>query len=354
MKIIVPCAGKSSRFPNVRPKWMLNSPNGDLMVISALKGLEITPDIEVIITILKEHEEKYSIKKGLEINFKKYYTNKLTILELDETTRSQSETVYKTLIKLNLDNESILIKDSDNFFEVKELKQNVNYVVYETLNNCENINAKNKSYIKRDRNNIIKEIKEKQVISSDFSIGGYYFNSAKKFKEYFEKLNFENSSIENEIYVSNIIEQMILEGEIFIGRSSQNYQDWGTLQDWLKYKEKISTYFIDIDGVLFENGAQYFEPYWGTTKPILENIEKVKELKRNGNYIIRTTSRTEEYRGVTEKQFKEFGLKYDQLVMGIGNGKRIIINDFSNSNPYPACLAINIERNKEDLKKMLK
>lgn len=354
MKIIVPCAGKSSRFPNVRPKWMLNSPNGDLMVISALRGLEITQDMEIIITILKEHEEKYFIKKGIETNFRKYYTNKLTILELEEATKSQSETVYKTLTKLNLTDESILVKDSDNYFEVKELKQNSNYVVYETLNNCENINAKNKSYLKRDRNNIIKEIKEKQVISSDFSIGGYYFSSAKSFKEYFEKLEIENNNIQNEIYISNIIEQMILEGEIFIGRSSKNYQDWGTLQDWLKYKEKINTYFIDIDGVLFENGAQYFKPYWGTTKPILENIEKIKELKRNGNYIIITTSRTEEYREITEKQFKEMDIEYDQLVMGIGNGKRIIINDFSNSNPYPSCIAINIERNEKQLSKLLK
>lgn len=29
MKLIVPCAGKSSGFPNMRPKWMLTHPEGE-------------------------------------------------------------------------------------------------------------------------------------------------------------------------------------------------------------------------------------------------------------------------------------------------------------------------------------
>ena len=55
MKIIVPCEGKSKRFPEMRPKWMLNHPDGDLMVTKAIKGLNAKPE-DIIITILKEHE----------------------------------------------------------------------------------------------------------------------------------------------------------------------------------------------------------------------------------------------------------------------------------------------------------
>lgn len=39
MNLIIPAAGKSSRFPGVRPKWMLVHPNGNLMLIEAIRGL---------------------------------------------------------------------------------------------------------------------------------------------------------------------------------------------------------------------------------------------------------------------------------------------------------------------------
>ena len=351
MKVIIPCAGKSSRFPNVRPKWMLNSPNGNLMVIDAIRGLDLREDIEIVIVLLKEHEEKYSIVKGLKENFSKYFKNKLEILLLNEQTKSQSETIYKTIKLLDI-KDSILIKDSDNYFELKDLNEEYNYISISNLKNFDSINAANKSYVRINKENMILEIVEKQIISDIFSIGGYYFKNSSEFCKYFEKISSELKN--KEVYISDVIQAMLMNKEIFFIKEGHNYKDWGTLQDWLQYKSKINTYFIDIDGVLFENGAQYFEPYWGTTKPILENIEKIKELKSKGNYIIITTSRTEKYREITLKQFKEVGLEYDQLVMGIGNGKRIIINDFSNSNPYPSCEAINIERNSRDLDKYIK
>ena len=39
MNIIIPIAGQSSRFPDMKPKWMLTHPQGDFMVIEAIKGL---------------------------------------------------------------------------------------------------------------------------------------------------------------------------------------------------------------------------------------------------------------------------------------------------------------------------
>ena len=39
MNVILPVAGKSSRFPNVRPKWLLTNPNGNLMVVDSIIGL---------------------------------------------------------------------------------------------------------------------------------------------------------------------------------------------------------------------------------------------------------------------------------------------------------------------------
>lgn len=40
--LIIPMGGKSSRFPNLRPKWMLTHPmSGDLMCVESIKGLNL-------------------------------------------------------------------------------------------------------------------------------------------------------------------------------------------------------------------------------------------------------------------------------------------------------------------------
>ena len=92
MKIIIPCAGRSARFPGVRPKWMLTHPDGSLMVKKAIDEIDIEPK-DIIITILKKHEEEYQVKRGLRENI----GEDIQIVVLDEQTKSQPETVYLTL-----------------------------------------------------------------------------------------------------------------------------------------------------------------------------------------------------------------------------------------------------------------
>jgi hypothetical protein len=45
----------------------------------------------------------------------------------------------------------------------------------------------------------------------------------------------------------------------------------------------------------------------------------------------------------------ELGFGSCSLIMGIHHSKRVLINDYANSNPYPTALAINIKRDSEDL-----
>jgi hypothetical protein len=55
--------------------------------------------------------------------------------------------------------------------------------------------------------------------------------------------------------------------------------------------------------------------------------------------------RKEGLRVQTERQLQEAGIIYDQLIMGIGGGPRIIIND-NKPNGKETAFAINLERNK--------
>ena len=61
--LILPVAGLSSRYPNMRPKWLLTMPDGKLMIEKSITGLEINKFNKVYVVVLKEHLTKYVDKK---------------------------------------------------------------------------------------------------------------------------------------------------------------------------------------------------------------------------------------------------------------------------------------------------
>ena len=102
------------------------------------------------------------------------------------------------------------------------------------------------------------------------------------------------------------------------------------------------TIFCDIDGCLIEHQDTY------TNEAVLlqGTLEKIKEWDRLGHKLILTTGRRESARKKTEKQLRDAGISYDQLVMGLGPNQRIIINDLKPGNPeIPTAVAINLLRN---------
>jgi len=106
------------------------------------------------------------------------------------------------------------------------------------------------------------------------------------------------------------------------------------------------TIFCDIDGtlVVHEKPNVVSHPKHGMV--LLEGtIEKLIEWDRLGYRIILTTGRKESMRKVTERQLSECGIFYDQLVMGIGGGKRVLINDRKLNKTEDYAISINLKRN---------
>lgn len=344
--LIVPIAGKSSRFPNTRPKWMLTHPKSNLfMVLESIKGINLDFFDKIYFVALKDHQTQFQFEKGFKLELEELnLLEKSKLVYLDKPTSSQSETVYKAIKNENIEG-FIMVKDSDNYFKCNITNTN-NQVCYYDLNDIESVNPSNKSYLKIDENGIISNIVEKQVISSTFSIGGYCFNSTLDFISSFEQME----DVEDECYISNIIFDLILENQIFYGNSCSEYKDWGTIEDWNKYKSQYNTLFIDLDGTLVENTSYKFPPYIGNGKPLKNNIKWLQELyNKNQTEIVITTSRPEKYRNITISELQEKQIPYNKLIMGLPHTKRTIINDFAPSNPYPSCSAINISRNIDNL-----
>jgi len=111
--------------------------------------------------------------------------------------------------------------------------------------------------------------------------------------------------------------------------------------------KRPTTIFCDIDGTLVIH-SKPTESQLPTHKlNLLEGtIEKILEWDKLGYNIILTTGRKESLRKVTEQQLAEVGIIYDQLIMGIGGGKRYIINDKKSYGTENYAFAINLERNK--------
>ena len=106
------------------------------------------------------------------------------------------------------------------------------------------------------------------------------------------------------------------------------------------------TIFCDIDGTLME----HFPPT-DTCKPsfvptaLSGTVEKLLEWDKKGCNIILVSGRRECSRGATEAHLAKLGIIYDKLILGIGGGKRYLINDRKDYSDEDYAIAINLDRN---------
>lgn len=106
------------------------------------------------------------------------------------------------------------------------------------------------------------------------------------------------------------------------------------------------TVFCDIDGTLVEHNPPSVVANENTKLKLLpQTLEKLNEWDSKGYHIVLVTGRKESMRSITEKQLREVGIFYDQLIMGITGGKRILINDKKPSKDEPTAYAHSFERN---------
>ena len=77
----------------------------------------------------------------------------------------------------------------------------------------------------------------------------------------------------------------------------------------------------------------------------MENVRVVKRLSDEGHEIVFMTSRTEEFLEKFRQFLAEQEIRCKTILSGCFHGKRIVINDFAPSNPFPSCEAVAIRRN---------
>ena len=338
--LIIPVAGQSSRYPGMRPKWLLTMPDGSLMIEKSISLFDLSKFNKIIIIALKQHVTNFSSPKILKNILKKNLSKKVDLILLEKPTTCQAETVMKGLQIAKL-NGGILIKDADNAFDQKMSKKNLNRISVINTKKIDLIDAKNKSYISFDKIGKVTNIVEKKVISDYFCTGSYEFKSSLEFISYTKSC----LKISSNVYISDVIYSMILDNHTFSYTEAFDYIDWGTLREFKNFKNKFFTIFCDFDGCLVKNSSKFAKTPWQLI-PIKDNLRCLNNLQKIINIeLIITTSRPKSEKIKIIKFLRKHRIKFKDIITDLMHSKRILVNDFAETNPYPSSIAVNIPRN---------
>jgi hypothetical protein len=335
--LIIPAAGKSSRYPNMKPKWMLTHPSGQLMIEKVVEGMNLSDYSSAIIIILREHCEKYDADVVLEQAF----GNNIRVVVLENPTSCSPETVMMCIDQEKL-NGWIVIKDCDCLVSYSTPNTN-RFVVGMNIKDKGNIkNLQQKSFVVANENEIVSEIVEKSIVSDRICLGVYAMHTDDLISTY-QRLS---KNMGRELYFSHVISELIDNGIRFFVTECSRFEDWGTKEDWFSSTNLKNTYLIDIDGVLLYNTGKYGKKNWfNTLEPISENVSTLKKLSDDGHELVFVTSRTPDALSLVYKFLEKHGIRYNTIVHSCLHSKRIVINDFAATNPFPSCIAINVPRN---------
>ena len=345
MKLLLPVAGRSSRFPGLRPKWLITLPNGQLMIERSLSGLRLENINEIVIIMLSEHK-KYINPNQIKDLISDLVSSeiKINIFELDKQTISQPETIASYLKSSNEDF-SFFVKDCDNYFEFTPKPDNV--VSFVELSSLNLVAASAKSYISFNKFNEIELIAEKSVISDKFCCGGYGFKSSTDFLENYYFLDGESNP---NLYVSHIIQKSLLNGVAFYAYEANNYEDYGTSQEYFEYIKDVRSIFCDFDGVLVINSSKFATPPW-QYQPNNDNLKALANYLNKSPFskLIITTSRPKNEKQNIINFLRKHDIECIEVITDLPHASRVLINDFSSSNPYPSSQSINLPRDSKNL-----
>lgn len=341
--LIIPCAGKSSRFPNMKPKWLLTHPDGHLMIEKCLSGFDLQSFSKIVITIVRKHDVDYNAIYVLKQVFNNYKNINIEYCVLGDFTNSASETIFETITKLGIQG-PIVIKDSDNYvsFDFNFCRDNA-IVGLDLKRNTNVNNILGKSFLVV-KNGVIVDIVEKQIVSDEICLGVYVFKDSTEFVDAYKKII--KQGYNGELYLSHVISFMMSSNnQIFLLIEAKDYKDWGTFNEWKIEQIKSSTYFIDFDGVLIKNSGKYGLINWSNNEEMIEsNCKKVAELVKAGAQLVITTARGAEFEPFIRQKLSMFGITPLYILTGLNHAPRVLVNDFAPTNPYPSAKAISIPR----------
>ncbi len=217
--LIVPIAADKPEYESHIPFVFRMDDSGTMYCLKAILGLELSMFDNIYITILQKHAIQYGVAGMLQLQIGRLQLKNVHICILENPTRNQAETIYQTILQECI-NGAIYIKDSDGYFKSEIVVQNG--VAVCPIEKMKVLKPQNKSYVNVDNLFYITNIIEKRVIGHLINAGGYCFEDADTFCQYFERL----MKLEEKLYLSHIVFAMLMDKIFFRPTIVADYEDW--------------------------------------------------------------------------------------------------------------------------------
>ena len=202
--LIIPAAAYAEINEQFIPEIFKINDTGRMNIISNMIDLPLSDFDKIYIVVNQRIDEIYNIKNMLNVQLKNEEFGDKTHIVVVKNTRNVVDTVLQTIAQIPYNKFGVFIKDADASFNITELN-NENTVYTYKLEDVKEINPSSKSYVSTTSDDVVLNIIEKRVISSEFCVGGYYFNDIKKFIDLCECV-----SEYDKLYLSNVIYYDIL------------------------------------------------------------------------------------------------------------------------------------------------
>lgn len=247
MKIVIPMAGKGSRFldaassdPEYKKPKPLIKIKGKPMIVWAIQSLskfEINPS-NLIFICRQDQEDQFKISKSLQDLF----TDQIKIVFIDQITRGAAETVLRAKEYINSD-EDIIVSDSDHYFDGSFLYDKVSSKDSETQGVIPVFRPPDKdpkwSFSLVEEGDVITAVGEKDKELAEkgayANIGGYYFTHGNVFVNEVEQAIAENDLTgdegKKEFYVAPIYQRLINKGMKIVAAITPKVWGLGTPKD---------------------------------------------------------------------------------------------------------------------------
>lgn len=207
MTIIITMAGLGSRFRKAGynvPKYMIEAKGKTLFEWSMDSLLDYNPHTSKYIFIVRKEDGSAEFIRN---SCEKYGINNIRIIEIDYMTDGQATTAMLAIPYCDQD-DSVMIYNIDTYVEPYEMK-------YSDISGdghipCFHADGDHWSFVKVDENGKAVEVREKQRISDNCTLGAYYFSSAQLYADLYNEYYADDSHLEkNEKYIAPLYNFMI-------------------------------------------------------------------------------------------------------------------------------------------------
>lgn len=247
INIVIPMAGAGSRFFNAG--FMLPKPlieiHGCPMIKIVVDNLKPNQSHRFIFICQKSHATKYSLREKLNS-----ISKNSIIIEIDNLTDGAACTVLMAKEYIN-NSDPLMIANSDQFVDL-DINLYLSRLASSDLDGLimtMSANDPKWSYVALNEQNFVSRVVEKEVISSNATIGIYNFRRGKDFVFAAEEMIAQNLRVKNEFYVAPayniLINQEYKFGIFNAGSEKQGVYSLGTPEDLDFFlNDKVSSFLV--------------------------------------------------------------------------------------------------------------